>query len=73
MSRGGCHADGCTLQAETGIVQEMPYRQGEYSQWSGGCLEGEERWGKTLSLIIDKVKTGEIHGLARRSYIPLGS
>jgi hypothetical protein len=47
--------------------------RGEYSQWSGGCLEGEERKGKTLSLIIDKVKTGEIHGLTRQSYIPLGS
>ena len=46
--------------------------KGEYSRQSGGCLEGEERRGKTLSLIIDKVKTGEIHGLSRRSYIALG-
>ena len=48
--------------------------RGEYSRRSGGCLEGEERKrGKTLSLIIDEVKTGEIHGLSRQSYIPLGS
>ena len=46
--------------------------RGEYSQQSGGCLEGEEKGEKTLSLIIDEVKTGEIHRLSRRSYIPLG-
>jgi hypothetical protein len=46
--------------------------RGEYSRQSGGCLEGEEK-GETLSLIIDEVKTGEIHGLSRQSYIPLGS
>jgi hypothetical protein len=36
--------------------------RGEYSQRSGGCLEGEERRGKTLSLIIDEVKTGKYMG-----------
>jgi hypothetical protein len=47
--------------------------RGKYSRRSGGCLEGEGEGGETLSLIIDEVKTGEIHGLARGSYIPLRS
>ena len=33
----------------------------------------EKEEGITLSLIIDKVKTGEIHGLSRWSYIPFGA
>ena len=33
----------------------------------------EKERGITLSLIIDEVKTGELHGLSRWSYIPFGA
>jgi hypothetical protein len=54
------------------IAQEMSYRDRDSTANGQEAVLREREEGRTLSLIIDEVKTGEIHGLSRQSYIPLG-
>ena len=54
------------------IAQEMSYRDRDSTANSQKAVLRKKEGGRILSLIIDEVKTGEIHGLSRQSYIPLG-
>jgi hypothetical protein len=62
LYRGGCRANRCTLLDVARIAQERSYRYRDSTADSQEAVLREKEEGRTLSLIIDKVKTGEYMG-----------
>jgi hypothetical protein len=65
LYREGHRANRCTLLDVARIVQEVSYRDRNSTANGQEAILRKKKGGRTLSLIIDEVKTGEIHGLSR--------